>query len=72
MQPGAARERATDTLADTAVLESSSLFYRDAVAAAKYAFDASRIQNVADSGNWPRSFKWPATGANRPTSIITE
>ena len=44
----AARDPATDTLADPSIWESRSFFYRDAMAASKYAFDASRAQNVAD------------------------
>ena len=44
----AARDPAVDTLADAAIWESRSFFYRDAMAASKYAFDASRAQNVAD------------------------
>jgi cytochrome c556 len=44
----AARDAATDTLADPTIWESRSFFYRDAMAASKYAFDASRAQNVAD------------------------
>jgi cytochrome c556 len=47
-KPNAARDPATDTLADPAIWESRSFFYRDAMAASKYAFDASRAQNVAD------------------------
>jgi hypothetical protein len=37
--PGAARDPATDTLADAAVWESRSFFYRDAMVASKYAFE---------------------------------
>jgi cytochrome c556 len=44
----AKRDPATDTLADASIWESRSFFYRDAMAASKYAFDASRAQNVAD------------------------
>jgi cytochrome c556 len=47
-KPGATRDPATDTLADASVWESRSFFYRDAMAASKYAFEASRAQNVAD------------------------
>jgi cytochrome c556 len=46
--PGVARDPATDTLAEAAVWESRSFFYRDAMAASKYAFDASRAHSVAD------------------------
>jgi cytochrome c556 len=44
----AKRDPATDTLADASIWESRSFFYRDALAASKYAFDASRAQNVSD------------------------
>ena len=45
---GVARDPATDTLADAAVWESRAFFYKDAMAASKYAFDASRAQSAAD------------------------
>ena len=45
---GTARDPATDTLADAAIWASRECFYRDAMAASKYSFDASRAQNVAD------------------------
>ena len=44
----AKRDPATDTLADAAIWESRSFFYKDSMAASKYAFDASRAQNVTD------------------------
>ena len=44
----AARNPATDTLADAAIWESRSFFYQESMAASKYAFDASRAQNVAE------------------------
>jgi cytochrome c556 len=46
--PGTKREPATDTLADAAVWESRSFFYKDAMVASKYAFDASRAETAAD------------------------
>jgi len=44
----AARNPATDTLADAAIWESRSFFYKEAMAASQYAFDASRAQNVVE------------------------
>jgi cytochrome c556 len=44
----AKRDPATDTLADAAIWESRSFFYKESMAASKYAFDASRAQNVTD------------------------
>jgi hypothetical protein len=44
----AKRDPATDTLADAAIWESRSFFYKDSMAASKYAFDASRAQSVTD------------------------
>jgi cytochrome c556 len=44
----AARDPGTDTLADPSIWGSRSFFYKDAMAASKYAFDVSRAQNVAD------------------------
>jgi cytochrome c556 len=46
--PNATRDPATDTLADASIWESRSFFYRDTLAASKYAFDASRAQTVPD------------------------
>jgi hypothetical protein len=47
-QPNGSRDPATDTLADTAIWESRSFFYKEAMAASNYAFSASRAENVAD------------------------
>jgi hypothetical protein len=49
----AARDAATDTLADPAIWESRSFFYRDAMAASKYAFDASRRRTWRILGDPP-------------------
>jgi cytochrome c556 len=46
--PNAARDPSVDTLADAAIWESRSFFYKESMAASKYAFDASRAQNVTD------------------------
>src|SRR3984957_18189686 len=45
------RDPATDTFADTAIWESRSFFYKEAMAASNYAFSASRAENVADFRN---------------------
>lgn len=47
-QPNGSGDPATDTLADTAIWESRSFFYKEAMAASNYAFSASRAENVAD------------------------
>jgi hypothetical protein len=39
--------RSAARVADAAIWQSRSFLYRDAMAASKYAFDASRAQNVA-------------------------
>jgi hypothetical protein len=49
-----ARDPATDTLADAAVWENRSFFYKDAMAASKYAFDASAQTAPQISGNRPK------------------
>jgi cytochrome c556 len=61
---GAVRDPATDTLADPAIWESRSFFYRDAMAASKYAFDASRAQNVADFSKSARDLRLTCDGCH--------
>jgi len=61
---GAVRDPATDTLADPAIWESRSFFYRDAMAASKYAFDASRAQNVADFSRSARDLRLTCDGCH--------
>lgn len=61
---GAARDPATDTLADVAIWASREFFYRDAMAASKYAFDASRAQNVADFRKSARDFRLTCDGCH--------
>jgi len=61
---GAARDPATDTLADAAVWASREFFYRDAMAASKYAFDASRAQNVADFRKSARDLRLTCDGCH--------
>jgi cytochrome c556 len=59
-----ARDPATDTLADAAIWESRSFFYRDAMAASKYAFDASRAQNIADFRKSARDLRLTCDGCH--------
>jgi cytochrome c556 len=61
---GVARDPATDTLADAAVWESRDFFYKDAIAASKYAFEASRAQNVADFGKSARDLRLTCDGCH--------
>jgi cytochrome c556 len=58
------RDPATDTLADAAIWESRSFFYKDAMAASKYAFDASRAQNVADFRKSARDLRQTCDGCH--------
>jgi cytochrome c556 len=60
----AARDPATDTLADAAIWESRSFFYKDAMAGSKYAFDASRAQNVADFTKSARDLRQTCDGCH--------
>ena len=60
----AVRDPATDTLADAAIWESRSFFYRDAMAASKYAFEASRAQNVADFRKAARDLRLTCDGCH--------
>jgi cytochrome c556 len=60
----AGRDPATDTLADTAVWESRSFFYKEAMAASKYAFDSSRAQNVADFSKSARDLRQTCDGCH--------
>jgi len=60
----AKRDPATDTLADAAIWESRSFFYRDAMAASKYAFEASRAQNVADFRKAARDLRLTCDGCH--------
>jgi len=46
--PNAPRNPAVDTFADPHLWEQFDFFYKQAMAAAKYAFDASRAENEAD------------------------
>ena len=62
--PNVKRDPATDTLADAAIWESSSTFYGDAVAASKYAFAASRAQNVADFRKNARDLRLTCDGCH--------
>jgi cytochrome c556 len=62
--PGAVRDPATDTLADAAVWESRSFFYRDAMVASKYAFDASRAQSVADFSKSAKDLRLTCDGCH--------
>ena len=63
-KPGTVRDPATDTLADAAVWESRSFFYRDAMAASKYAFEASRAENVADFRKSARDLRLTCDGCH--------
>jgi cytochrome c556 len=63
-KPNAPRDAATDTLADPAIWESRSFFYRDATAASKYAFEASRAQNVADFSKSARDLRLTCDGCH--------
>jgi len=60
----AKRDPATDTLADAAIWESRSFFYKDAMAASKYAFDASRAQNVGDFAKSARDLRQTCDGCH--------
>jgi cytochrome c556 len=60
----AVRDPATDTLADAAIWESRSFFYKDAMAASKYAFDASRAQNVAGFQKSARDLRQTCDGCH--------
>jgi cytochrome c556 len=60
----AARNPATDTLADAAIWENRSFFYRDATAASKYAFEASRAQNVSDFRKSARDLRLTCDGCH--------
>jgi cytochrome c556 len=60
----ATRDPATDTLADAAIWESRSFFYRDATAASKYAFEASRAQNVSDFRKSARDLRLTCDGCH--------
>ena len=60
----AVRDPAADTLADAAIWESRSFFYKDAQAASKYAFDASRAQNVTDFGKSARDLRQTCDGCH--------
>jgi cytochrome c556 len=61
---GTARDPATDTLADAAIWASRECFYRDAMAASKYSFDASRAQNVADFRKSARDLRLTCDGCH--------
>jgi cytochrome c556 len=63
-KPNAPRDPATDTLADPAIWESRTFFYRDAMAASKFAFDASRAQNVADFRKSARDLRLTCDGCH--------
>jgi cytochrome c556 len=60
----AAPDPATDTLADAAIWESRSFFYKDAMAASKYAFDASRAQSAADFSRSARDLRQTCDGCH--------
>jgi cytochrome c556 len=60
----AVRDPATDTLADAAIWESRSFFYKDAMAASKYAFDASRAENAADFRKSARDLRQTCDGCH--------
>jgi hypothetical protein len=60
----AKRDPATDTLADAAIWGSRSFFYKDAVAASKYAFDASRAQTVSDFRKSARDLRLTCDGCH--------
>ena len=60
----AVRDPATDTLADAAIWESRSFFYKEAMAASMYAFDASRAQNVTDFGRSARDLRQTCDGCH--------
>jgi cytochrome c556 len=62
--PTAERDPAGDTLADAAIWESRSFFYRDALAASKYAFEASRAENVADFRKFARDLRLTCDGCH--------
>jgi cytochrome c556 len=62
--PNAARNPATDTLADASIWESRSFFYTDAVSASKYAFEASRAQNAADFRKSARDLRLTCDGCH--------
>lgn len=60
----APRNPATDTLADASVWESRSFFYKEAMSASKYAFDASRAQNVTDFRKSARDLRQTCDGCH--------
>jgi cytochrome c556 len=62
--PNAARDPATDTLADAAIWESRSFFYRDAMAASKYAFEASRAPTIPDFRKSARDLRLTCDGCH--------
>jgi cytochrome c556 len=60
----AKRDPATDTLADAAIWESRSFFNKEALAASKYAFDASRAQNITDFSKSSRDLRQTCDGCH--------
>jgi cytochrome c556 len=62
--PNVRRDPATDTLADASIWESRSFFYKDALAASKYAFDASRAQTVSDFTKSARDLRLTCDGCH--------
>jgi cytochrome c556 len=60
----AARNPATDTLADAAIWESRSFFYKESMAASQYAFDASRAQTVAEFRKSARDLRQTCDGCH--------
>jgi cytochrome c556 len=60
----AKRDPATDTLADAAIWESRSFFNKEAMAASKYAFDASRAQNISDFRKSARDLRQTCDGCH--------
>jgi cytochrome c556 len=58
------REPATDTLADAAIWESRSFFNKEAMAASKYAFDASHAQNISDFSKASRDLRQTCDGCH--------
>jgi cytochrome c556 len=63
-QANVKRDPASDTLADSAIWESRSFFYRESMSASKYAFDVSRAQNVADFSKSARDLRQTCDGCH--------
>jgi len=62
--PNAQRDPAVDTFADPHIWEEFDFFYKQAMAAAKYAFDASRAENEADFGKHVTNLRLTCDGCH--------